>query len=353
MTKRQFFTLSGPKTLCQSRLVDTAVGLASVAPVTPPPGPFADLTPDRILAAIDATGVRASGRTWQLGALENRVYEVEREDDSRVVVKFYRPGRHTTEAILDEHRLLAALVEDEVPVVAPLVLQGGETLHVAPDGHRFAVFPKAPGRSPDELTLDEYERIGRLVARIHNVASALDLAARPTLSPRTYGADCIDRTLTLADMPPGTRSRYEDAARRLVTLAEELFIGAPTFVVHADCHRGNVLSAASGFFFLDFDDAARAPAVQDLWLLLPGRPRDCAAEIDAWVQGYEVFRPIEESTLSLIEPLRALRYLRYAAWISDRHGDPAFKRAFPQFGTGAYWEGLVSDLYEQLREIEG
>ena len=65
-----------------------------------PPGSFADLTPDRILAAADATGVRATGRTWSLGALENRVYEVEREDGSRVVVKFYRPGRHPTAAIL-------------------------------------------------------------------------------------------------------------------------------------------------------------------------------------------------------------------------------------------------------------
>jgi len=321
--------------------------------VTPPTEPFADLTPDRILAAIDATGVRASGRTWQLGALENRVYEVEREDDSRVVVKFYRPGRHTTAAILDEHRLLAALVEDEVPVVAPLALTTGETLHLAPDGHRFAVFPKAPGRSPDELTLPEYERIGRLVGRIHNVAASLDLAARPTLSPQTYGTDCIERTLRLSELPPGTRSRYEDASRRLVTLVTELFEGVPTFVVHADCHRGNVLSGATGFFFLDFDDAARAPAVQDLWLLLPGRPSDCPAEVDAWMEGYEVFRPIEESTLSLIEGLRALRYLRYAAWISDRRGDPAFKRAFPQFGTGSYWEGLVADLYEQLRELEG
>lgn len=316
------------------------------------PTSFADLTPDRILTAVDETGVRATGRTWALGALENRVYEAEREDGSRVVVKFYRPGRHSTPTILDEHRLLAALVEDEIPVVAPLQLAGATTLSLTPDGHRFAVFPKAPGRSPDELSLDEYERIGRLVGRIHNVSSSLDLAARPVLSPATYGTACLQRTLALVDLPPGTRGRYEDAVRRLVAAAEPLFAEVPTFVVHADCHRGNVLlSGEGGFFFLDFDDAARAPAVQDLWLLLPGRPSDCPAEVDAWIEGYETFRPLDPRSIPLVEALRGLRYVRYAAWIAERRADPAFARAFPQFGTGSYWEGLVGDLHEQLRAL--
>ncbi len=310
---------------------------------------FADLTPDRILSAVDESGVRATGRTWPLGALENRVYEAEREDGSRVVVKFYRPGRHPTPAILDEHRLLAALTEDEVPVVAPLPLTSATTLGTTPDGHRFAVFPKAPGRSPDELSIDDFERIGRLVARLHNVAASLDLAARPTLSPATYGTACLERTLSLVEIAPGTRSRYEDAVRRLVTIAEGLFEGVSTFVVHADCHRGNVLAGAAGFFFLDFDDAARGPAVQDLWLLLPGRPADCPAEVDAWTEGYETFRSLDPRSFELVEALRGLRYVRYAAWIADRRADPAFARAFPQFGTGSYWEGLVGDLHEQLR----
>jgi Ser/Thr protein kinase RdoA (MazF antagonist) len=321
--------------------------------VTLPSSSFADLTPDRILAAVDAAGVRATGRSWSLGALENRVHGVEREDGSHVVVKFYRPGRHSTAAILEEHRLLAALAEDEVPVVAPLALDSGETLRTEPDGHRFAIFPKAPGRSPDELSIDEYDRIGRLVAKLHNVSASLELPARPTLSPATYGTACLERTLALASLPPGTRSRYEDSVRRLVAIAEPLFEGVPSFMVHADCHRGNVLSGARGFFFLDFDDAARAPAVQDLWLLLPGRPKDCPREVDAWIEGYETFRPFDERSLELIEALRGLRYVRYAAWIAERYSDPAFKGAFPQFGTGSYWEGIVSDVYEQVRQYEG
>lgn len=318
-----------------------------------PRAPFADVTPDRVLAAADLTGVRATGRSAALGALENRVYDVEREDGSHVIVKFYRPGRHSTEAIHDEHRLLAALEEAELPVVPPLPLAGQGTLHDFGDGHRVAVFPKAPGRSPDELSLDDYERIGRLVGRLHNVAASLALGARPVLTPKAYGAASIDRTLAEGDLPPGTRARFEAAARRLVAHAERLFTAVPTHVVHADCHRGNVLAGSRGFFFLDFDDAARAPAVQDLWLLLPGRPRDCPAEVEAWVSGYETFRPLEHAGFALIEALRGLRYLRYAAWILERRADPSFMAAFPQFGTASYWEGLVSDLDEQVRQLEG
>lgn len=316
-----------------------------------PKSPFADLTPDRILEAADESGVRATGRTTPLGALENRVFDVEREDGSRVVVKFYRPGRHATEAILDEHKLLLALAEDELPVVSPLPLRDGTTLRTCEDGHRYAVFPKAAGRSPDDLTPEGFERIGRLLARMHNVSAALSLPHRPKLSPDTYGTACLERIVQTGHLPPGTRGRYVAAVEHLVRVTAPLFEKHPSFVVHADCHRGNVLSNADGFFFLDFDDAASAPPVQDLWLLLPGRPEDCPEEVESWISGYETFRPFDVASLGLIEALRGLRYVRYAAWINDRITDPAFARAFPQFGTSAYWEGQTADVAEQVERL--
>jgi Ser/Thr protein kinase RdoA (MazF antagonist) len=148
-------------------------------------------------------------------------------------------------------------------------------------------------------------------------------------------------------MSPGVRARYADTARRFVELAEGRFEGVETFVVHADCHRGNLLRGTAGWFFLDFDDMARAPAVQDVWLLLPGRRADCEADLEAMLSGYEQFRPFPRETLGLIEVLRGLRYIRYAAWIASRWEDPSFPRAFPYFGTDAYWEGQFVDLREQ------
>jgi Ser/Thr protein kinase RdoA (MazF antagonist) len=153
-------------------------------------------------------------------------------------------------------------------------------------------------------------------------------------------------------MPPGLDQRYVDPFERLVARAPQGFAGIETIVAHADCHRGNLLRGRDGWFFLDFDDMAVAPPVQDLWLLLPARVRDCRAELDRLLEGYEQFRAFDRGTVSLIEALRGLRYVRYAAWVARRWDDPAFPRAFPDWGTERYWQGQVTDLYDQLSQLE-
>ena len=67
---------------------------------------FFELTPDRVLDAVEASGIRCTGRCQPLNSFENRVYDVEIEDDGRRIAKFYRPGRWTKEQILDEHEFL-------------------------------------------------------------------------------------------------------------------------------------------------------------------------------------------------------------------------------------------------------
>ncbi|MGZ3699232.1 MAG: serine/threonine protein kinase, partial [Bdellovibrionota bacterium] len=62
------------------------------------------------------------------------------------------------------------------------------------------------------------------------------------------------------------------------------------------------------------------------------------------LEGYEEMRAFDRSTLKLIEPLRALRFIHYAAWIARRWEDPAFPSAFPQFGTHRYWQDETQDL---------
>src|SRR5947208_15254282 len=89
---------------------------------------FFALTPHRVLDAVEVGGLRSTGRCLPLRAFENRVYEVELEDERRLVVKFHRPGRWSREAILDEHAFLRDLAEAELPVVAPIELGKGSTV---------------------------------------------------------------------------------------------------------------------------------------------------------------------------------------------------------------------------------
>src|SRR5262249_22130979 len=81
-------------------------GRADRPALASPGADFFALTPDRVLDAVEVGGLRCTGRCLPLRAFENRVYEVELDDDRRLVVKFYRPGRWSRETILDEHAFL-------------------------------------------------------------------------------------------------------------------------------------------------------------------------------------------------------------------------------------------------------
>ncbi len=313
---------------------------------------FYALTPDAVLAAVEQGGVATTGLCYAHGSLENRVYEVEIEDAAgervRRVAKFYRPGRWSRAQIGEEHALLARAVAEELPVCAPLAFPDGSTLHEAA-GLLFALFPKVGGRAPDDLDDGTLAELGRLIGRLHNVAAGLPLRERPALSPATYGRAALATIMARAPQSPGVAARYAGVVDRLCELAERAWRDVALKTIHADLHRGNLLCGSRGWVLLDFDDCATGPAAQDLWLLLPGRPSECPREVEALVGGYEQMRDFDRRELGLVELLRGLRYVRYAGWIAARWDDPAFPRAFPQFGTDAYWEGQVADLDEQLR----
>src|SRR3954464_5342403 len=88
------------------------------------PHPYARLTPDVVLNAQVAVGLRCDGRLLALNSYENRVYQVGVEDGGFVVAKFYRPGRWTNAQILEEHAFALELAAAEIPVVAPLAFEG-------------------------------------------------------------------------------------------------------------------------------------------------------------------------------------------------------------------------------------
>lgn len=89
---------------------------------TSPATPFASLTPDALLDALEAIGLRCDGGVMALNSYENRVYQVGMDEGPPVIAKFYRPGRWTDAAIEEEHAFLLELEEREIPVVAPMRL---------------------------------------------------------------------------------------------------------------------------------------------------------------------------------------------------------------------------------------
>ena len=313
------------------------------------PAPYAGLTPETVLDALDAVGLRGDGRLLALNSYENRVYQVWLEDGTSVVAKFYRPGRWSGAQIMEEHAFVQELAEHEIPAVAPLALVGTTLAEHA--GFRFAVFPRRGGRTPELEQRDTLEWLGRFIGRIHGVGATRPFAERPALDAESFGREPRDWLLAHAFVPADLLQPWKSAADLALQGVLRCFERAGavrTLRLHGDCHAGNVLWTDQGPHFVDFDDARTGPAVQDLWMLLSGGRVDMTRQLGDVLAGYEQFREFDPRELHLVEALRTLRLIHYAAWIARRWDDPAFPAAFPWFNTQRYWQDRILELREQI-----
>jgi Ser/Thr protein kinase RdoA (MazF antagonist) len=318
------------------------------------------LTPDLILDAVEQTGVRCDGRLLALNSFENRVYQVGVEDAPPLVAKFYRPGRWTREAILEEHAFALELAGAEVPVVAPMrddQTPGVPPRDGAPDttlrehsGFAFALYPRQRGRAPEFEDRDTLKWMGRFIGRIHAIGALHAFQHRPALDMRAFGEEPAGFVLEHDFIPPDLRTAYETLVRQLLEQVRACFRRAgevSSIRLHGDCHAGNVLWADDGPHFVDLDDARSGPAVQDLWMLLSGERAAMEQQLGAVLSGYREFHDFALRELELIEALRTLRLIHYAGWLARRWEDPAFPVAFPWFNSQRYWQDHVLSLREQ------
>lgn len=291
----------------------------------------------------------------QLNSFENRVYLMETEDERRIVSKFYRPGRWSDAQILEEHRFLIDLSGEEIPVCPTLPFPDGQTLKEI-NGILYCLFEARGGRAPDELTDAHVDRLGMLIARMHNVAATRTAQHRLKLTAETYIWDDIGWMEEHDTVPVAFAGRYLDAATAIAEVADEYLDGVEVHRIHGDCHLGNLLLRDEVFHLLDFDDMLVGPAVQDLWLALPGRDDFTRRQRECFLEGYERFRSFDRTTLRLVEPLRGMRMIHYTGWLARRWHDPIFPRTWPHFGTEKYWEeetGALEDLVTQILRERG
>lgn len=318
--------------------------------------PFDDLTPDYMLDAVDAASFLSDGRLLQLNSFENRVYQVGQEDGPPVIVKFYRPQRWSDEQILEEHAFSQFLVERDLPVIAPVEKNGTTLFHC--EHFAFAVFRRAGGHAPELDNDNHLEQLGRTLARWHACGSDRPYQHRPTLDPvtdiRTASTYLVDQVVDI-----NYRSQYRDVCEQLLSAIEERLsdLDVPLLNVHGDCHTGNILWRASsenqqGPHFVDLDDSLRAPAMQDIWMLLSGDDDEQRHQLQVLASGYETFLPFPWAQRQLIEPLRTRRIICYDAWLAKRWDDPAFPPAFPWFESMNYWRDQVELLQQQLRSLQ-
>ena len=314
---------------------------------------YLSLHPDDILDAVDSLGFRSDGRLLALNSYENRVYRVGIEDERPVVTKFYRPARWSDAALLEEHDFAHELAEQEVPIVPP-TRYAGETLHFH-GAFRFSVSEYRGGRTPELDDMNLLHQIGRLVARIHRCGESHPFEHRPFLDVESFGVRSHDYLLENGLIPRDLEPAY-------TSICEHLFAGirgcyeraghTQQLRLHGDFHPGNVLVDGEIVHIVDLDDARMGPAVQDLWMFLSGDRAEQTPQLEELLEGYTEFHDFDARELHLIEALRTLRIMHYAAWLARRWRDPAFQRAFPWFDSHRYWDEHMLALREQAALME-
>lgn len=310
--------------------------------------------PSTVLAAVDSVGFVTDGHLLALNSYENRVYQVGIEDSQPLVAKFYRPGRWSDAAIVEEHDFTTLLDEREIPVVAPSRDAGGRSLFCYQD-FRFALYPRRSGQWPDLDQPEHLEWLGRFLGRIHAVGAVRAFEHRPSFSIEVFGQQARDFILAHDFIPADLYPAYISLTDDVLLQVRAAFQRAGTLSyirLHGDCHPGNILWTDKGPHFVDFDDARMGPAIQDLWMLLSGSRADMTIQLSDIIEGYEQFHSLDRRQLHLIEALRTLRMLHYSAWLAQRWSDPAFPHSFPWFNTHRYWEEQILSLREQAALLQ-
>lgn len=315
--------------------------------------PFAQLSPDLILEAVEHLGVRTDGRLLALNSYENRVYQVGVEETSPLVVKFYRPHRWSDMQILEEHDFVQALADVEIPAVPALRIN--EQSLFTFQGFRFSLFAKHGGRAPELDQSGVLAWIGRFIARIHSVGSSASFQYRPALNIETFGEEPAQFLLGSDFIPSELREVYRGVVAQALDGIKRCYERAgdvESLRLHGDCHMGNLLWTDDGPHFVDFDDSRMGPAIQDLWMMLSGTPAEMQKQLNEVLLGYEDFYDFNPQELHLVEALRTLRLIHYSAWIARRWDDPAFKSAFTWFNTQQYWQDRILELREQIAAMQ-
>ena len=321
--------------------------------MTENPTPYDRLTPDVILDAIESTGYFADGRMLALNSYENRVYQIGIEDEKPLIAKFYRPGRWSDDQILEEHDYTQELADRELPVVPPLRIDGKSLFEFS--GYRFSLSPRRGGRAPELDNREVLEWMGRFLGRIHAVGAIRPFAHRPAIDIGSFGDQPRAWLLTHDFIPADLRETWLSVIDQALEGVRTSYARAGSvnnIRLHGDCHVGNVLYTDDGPHFVDFDDCRTGPAMQDLWMLLSGSREEMTRQLRDVLEGYEEFADFDRRELHLMEALRTLRLIHYAAWLAQRWGDPAFPMAFPWFNTQRYWQDRILELREQVSAME-
>ena len=292
-----------------------------------------ELTPDRVLDALDSVGIAATAGCWRSAATR---------------IASTRSGARTAPPRRGQVLPARTLVGRRDPRGAR-VRRGARgsarfrssrrsrstatTLH-AFGGFRFAVYPKCGGRAPELEDRATLEWMGRFLGRIHAVGATHPFAHRPALDLEIFGDEPRDWLLAHDFIPPdllaGVAQHRRAGARRRAPLrtsapATSRRCGCTATATPATCLWTDARPALRRLRRRADGPGGAGPVDAAL-----GRPRgDDAPARERCSTATRTSREFDPRELHLVEALRTLRLLHYSAWLAQRWDDPAFPGGVP------------------------
>ncbi len=309
-----------------------------------------ELKPEQVLDLAEEILQEALSPVFRpLHSYINRVFELRTEAGQGIVIKFYRPGRWSLAALQEEQAFVYDLAAAELPVVAPLRDHEGSSLFEE-RGIWASIMPRCHGRPFEDPAPEEWQELGRTLARLHRAGEERPAAHRVTWHPEEASQQHLDLIYDICGEEDEAAMRYLDLAEERLEQITPLFEQIDFLRIHGDLHGGNLIRrpGEAGLMLIDFDDMAMGPAVQDLWMLLPGAAAESAFPLQEILKGYRQFRDFDPQEIDLIEPLRAMRYIHFAAWNLSQLRDNPLRRLQADCGSPSWWQREIG----ALRELE-
>jgi Ser/Thr protein kinase RdoA (MazF antagonist) len=277
----------------------------------------------------------------------------------RVFVKRHHRSVRDAEGLAEEHRFMAHLLLNGVPVPrvfetgsgATSVESGEWTYEVHESIHGIDAYEDAISWTP--FRSNEHARsAGEMLARLHNAAenyAAPQRPPRPLVASFTIFAarnpfSALKQYLAtrpVLDQDASTRNDCETALALLAPYHAEMIALLPSLQpiwTHNDLHVSNLFwsdetASATATAVIDFGLSDRTTAVHDLahaierniveWLALmrdPAHPEDVPVHFDhlyALLDGYESLRPLSADEATVLAPMTALCHAEFALTEAD------------------------------------
>ncbi len=261
--------------------------------------PYAELSPETVLDALEVLDFRCDGRVLALNSYENRVYQIGIEDGEPVVAKFYRPGRWSDAAIRRGARLRRGVGgAGDSRWSRRWRRTAGRCTFTAAFAMRCFRAGEGAGRSLGwPMSASGW---GASSAGFTPSGAARRFANGRRLSVEELGRRARDFVLEGEWMPDYLADKYADLTDELLEEVEARargWRGARLGRILGDCHRGNILWTDLGPHFVDLDDCVTGPAIQDLWMLLAGSRQEMRTQLTDLLKGYEQFLPFDRQRI--------------------------------------------------------